>query len=546
MNKNIVISCGNVKYVLWFSNDLKLRCNKKINGKFVLGLDDKDKEIISSVVNSICVSKESSYFIRNGNYNGVPYNLYYDYNKSLYFTDSLDDDVNTYINMKFNNLPLVYSSLDERKKDLRTNVFNRSIKDGLIKFGVGASVCLLTFSLGTKLYYDTSVGEIISNYLISDYEDNISGEISFNELNINDSNVQQFNTFNKSDLDKIDVLSNNVDKKSLTFNEMKDVLDGNPNVDSEFKEFFSKLDFAFDDDLKYFNSSIMDKLGTLKVEYDSNSSSANGRYYPFDNKIVYYKVNCFNEVDPNTALHELGHVFQSVNTSNICFELSNELWTREVLRSMVDRGLISSDLFDKDDRGNIVYVDGYRDKLFLYYYLLELMPIQSIKKFQWQPDDSILVSSIADMNNVDEINMIHEVLELIDECRNEGFLRLDDERVIQIRTKLDYFYNKNKGISIQNDLDVFAFDYAGIKVISSSLNDILVQDSSYSGNYESFNLDDVIYYGKNKSYFSNDYKTELYCGVCEGSSDKRSYFHIYVDDDLQNNFIECNQNGMKK
>ena len=189
MNKNIVISCGNVKYVLWFSNDLKLRCNKKINGKFVLGLDDKDKEIISSVVNSICVSKESSYFIRNGNYNGVSYNLYYDYNKSLYFTDSLDDDVNTYINMKFNNLPLVYSSLDERKKDLRTNVFNRSIKDGLIKFGVGASVCLLTFSLGTKLYYDTSVGEIISNYLISDYEDDISGEISFNELNINDSNV---------------------------------------------------------------------------------------------------------------------------------------------------------------------------------------------------------------------------------------------------------------------------------------------------------------------------------------------------------------------
>ena len=547
MNKNIVIDCENIQYILWFSKDLKLCCNKKIDGKFVLGLDNKDKEIISSVINSLCVSKENSYFIRSAFFNDISYNLYYDYKKFLYFTDCFDDNVNSYINMKYNNMPLVYSSFSNEKNNI-SKVFNRSIKNGMIKFNVGASLFLMAFNLGTNLYYDTSVGDFISKY-ISGYEDDISGEISFNELNISNSNVETMNGFNISDLEKIGNVSINMSEqqRNITFDEMKDILDKNPNVDNEFKKFFSKLNFAFEDDLKYFDSSILNKLETLKVEYDSvGGNTVNGRYYPFDNKIVYYNVNSFNEVDPNTALHELGHVFQSVNTSNICFELSNEVWTREVLRLMVDRGLISGDLFKKDERGNIIYVDGYTDKLFLYYYLLELMPTESIKKFQWMPDDSILVSSIADMSNLDEVNMIHEVLDLIDECRNESFLRLSDEKVIQIRSKLEYFYNKNKGISMQNDLDVFAYDYAGIRVISPDFNNFLVQNSSISSDFNNYNLNDVVYYSKSKSYFSDAYQTELYCGLLQDGFDKRNYFSINVDDNMKYEFVEFNQKSMNR
>ena len=142
--------------------------------------------------------------------------------------------------------------------------------------------------------------------------------------------------------------------------------------------------------------------------------------------------------------------------------------------------------------------------------------------------------------------MIHEVLDLIDECRNESFLRLSDEKVIQIRSKLEYFYNKNKGISMQNDLDVFAYDYAGIRVVSPDFNNFLVQNSSISSDFNNYNLNDVVYYSKSKSYFSDAYQTELYCGLLQDGFDKRNYFSINVDDNMKYEFVEFNQNSMNR
>ena len=78
MDKSIIINYKNIEYTIWFSNDLKLCCNKKIDGNFVMGLDNADKKIISGVFDSLCVSKLNSYFIRSGSVNGVSYNLFYD------------------------------------------------------------------------------------------------------------------------------------------------------------------------------------------------------------------------------------------------------------------------------------------------------------------------------------------------------------------------------------------------------------------------------------------------------------------------------------
>lgn len=553
MNRSIVINYENIEYTIWFSNDLKLCCNKKIDGKFVLGLDDNDKKIIGDVIGSLCVSNENSYFIRNDSFNGVSYNLFYDYSKFLYFTDSLDDSVNSFVNLKYNNLSSVYTSKDsfynQYIESHKLDAFNRRIKNGLIRFSVGASVSLLLMNYATKtgsgvLTYDMfseDVKTYIQSSLTIDNSYNmVSGEISFSELNIN--NVS---TVDNYDLQSVTTSAQNVD--SITFDDMRLALESNPNVDSDFKEFFNKLDFAFNDSMNYvnFDSSILEKLKTLKVEYNFDSPRAeiaNGEYYTIQNKIVYYSVRNFSELNPNTALHELGHVFQSVNTDNLCFELSNEIWTVETIRAMVDRGLLSSDLFNKDARGNIIQVNGYTNRLFLYYYLMELLPVDAINKFQWSPDDFILVSSLADMNNEYEVNLVHEILDLINECEGDAYLQQSGERIVQIKQDLNYFYNKKLGFILEKDINLFAFDNVGVVVLDSDLNRLLTQNAELS---DSFNLDNVIYYGNAKSYFSNDYAAKLFCGVCVDDSDNRSFFPVVVDENLKYNFSEYRPNSFK-
>lgn len=541
MDKSIVVKNGDTEYILWLSKDLKLCCNKTVNGNFVMGLDSNDRMIISDVIDSLCVSSDSSYFVKSDSINGVSYNLFYDYNKFLYYTDSFDDGVNSFVNLKYNNIPLVYSSNDEKNKFDKAKRFVRQSLRCIVGFGVGVAIGFFAVRLAFKLYNDPELRKILSNYFISEVPTDlgISGELSFNELNIQKSNLvdgKKIDGFNVVNID------NGVEPYNITFSDISVALSNNSNVDSDFKEFFNKLDFAFDDNMEYFDSSILDKIGSLKVEYDFESdigNYVNGQYYPVDNKIVYYNAKYFNEVDPNTALHEIGHVFQSVYTSNICFELSNEVWTREVLRKMVDDGLISSDLFEKDARGNIVYEDGYTDKLFLYYYLMELMSKDSINKFQWKPNDFDLVSSLADMNNNYEVSLAHEILELVDECRSIGYLTSDNEKVVELKEKLNYFYNKKYGFNLENDINVFAFDYVPTNVNDSLFNELLIN------NLSGYNLDNVDYYGLAKSYFTDDYDTKLYCGVLRDRLN-RDYYEVSIDDNLRSDFSIYNGNGLKK
>ena len=292
MDKSIIINYKNIEYTIWFSNDLKLCCNKKIDGNFVMGLDNADKKIISGVFDSLCVSKLNSYFIRSGSVNGVSYNLFYDYNKSLYFTDSFDEGVNSFINLKYNNLLNVYASRglshDQFSQLQKSGVFNRKIRNGLVRFSVGLSTSLMLLNYASKIgsgvaSYDMFSGDMksyIQSSLVTDNSSSmVSGEISFSDLNIN--NLSYVDVDNSSD--------------SITFNDMRLAIESNPNIDSDFKEFFYKLDFAFNDSMKYvsFDSSILDKLKTLKVEYNYDSSkgdTANGEYYAVQNKIVYYRI----------------------------------------------------------------------------------------------------------------------------------------------------------------------------------------------------------------------------------------------------------------
>ena len=541
MDKSIVVKNGNAEYILWVSKDLKLCCNKKVNGNFVMGLDSNDRMIISDVIDSLCVSLDSSYFVKSDSFNGISYNLFYDYNKFLYYTDSFDDGVNSFVNLKYNDIPLAYSSNDDRNRYNSSKRFVRRTIKCLVSFGVGVSIGFFAVKLVAKLYTDPELRKIISSYFISEVPADlgISGELSFNELNIQKSDY--FNSMKSIGFNSVNV-ENGVETHDITFSDISVVLNNNSNVDDDFKSFFNKLDFAFQDNMEYFDSSVLDKLGSLKVEYDFESdigNYVNGRYYPVDNRIVYYNARNFNEVDPNTALHELGHVFQSVYTSNICFELSNEVWTREVLRKMVDDGLISSDLFEKNARGNIVYEDGYTDKLFLYYYLMELMSKDSINKFQWRPNDFDLVSAIADMNDNYEVSLAHEILELVDECRSIGYLTPDNEKVVELREKLNYFYNKKYGFNLENDINVFAFDYVPTNVNDSEFNCLMIT------NLGGYNLDNVDYYGLTRSYFTDDYRTKLYCGVLRDKLN-RDYYEVPIDDNLRSEFSIYNGFVLKK
>lgn len=543
MDKSIVINFENIEYTIWFSENLRLLCNKKVGGVFVSGIDQNDKSIIREAINSLCVSKDNSYFIKSDSFNGVPYNLFYDYSKFLYFSDSLDDSVNSFINSKYNNMPLVYSSSSDENDKFRTVInITRQVGKCLVSFGIGLSVSFLVFSLATKLVSNPDLREKIIKCIVSEVPNTleVSGELTFNEVNFQNSNF-----IGNDNIDYSNVSYVNNDKCDVTFDQIKDALQKNPNVDDGFKDFFSKLDFALEDDLKYFDSSIVDKFGSLSVEYITGSpigDYVNGQYYPGDNKIIYYDVNSFSEVDPNTALHELGHVFQSVKTNNICFELSNEVWTRETLKAMVDRGLMSSDLFSKDERGNIVYVDGYADKLFLYYYLMELMPTDSIKKFQWDSSDYNLISSFADMDNQYEVSLAHEILDLINDSRNVQFLRPDDKNVIKLKGKLDYFYNKKYGYDLDKDINLFAFDYISTNVSNYELNKLLINDSTL---LDSYDCEKVYYYGLAKSYFTDNYDTRIYYSL---SSDglNRQFFEIPVDDNLRVEFSEYNQSSFEK
>ncbi len=535
MDKSILINYKNIEYILWISKDLKFCCNKKVDGCFVAGLNDKDKKIISNVIGSLCVSKDNSYFVKSSVFNSVTYNLFYDYKKCLYFTDCFDDSVNSYVNLKFNNLPLVYNSSDRNDKE-KAKMFARQICRGLINFGVGLSISLLAFKLLSSFFSNPNFRDRISKSFISEVSSfDVSGELTFNELIIDNSNLV--------DINKFDILIDTIkqgDYDRVTFVDIKNSLENNFKVDDQFKEFFNKLDFAFEDSLEYFDSSILDKIGTLSVEYVFDSpkgSYVNGQYYPGDNKIIYYNAHDFSEVDPNTALHELGHVFQSVNTNNLCFELSNEVWTREILRIMVDKGLISSDLFNKDSRGNIVYVDGYTDKLFLYYYLIELMPGDSIKSFQWEPSDYSIVSSLADMGNAYEVGLAHEILESINDCRKIAYLTPDNENIVELKEKLNYFYNKKYGFDLDQDINLFAFDYVPTNIVDNDFNKLMIQNSEYS-------LENVDYYGLIRSYFTDDYNTKLYFGINDGLNKK--YYEIPIDDDLIVNFSSYSKSGLEK
>ena len=95
-----------------------------------------------------------------------------------------------------------------------------------------------------KLYNDPELRKILSNYFISEVPTDlgISGELSFNELNIQKSNLvdgKKIDGFNVVNID------NGGEPYNITFSDISVALSNNSNVDSDFKEFFNNIQYLF-------------------------------------------------------------------------------------------------------------------------------------------------------------------------------------------------------------------------------------------------------------------------------------------------------------
>lgn len=421
-DKNFIITMVNNKTIVYSFYDE--------NNRLHMTLPDKYYEICNLVYNSLFINKNTSVFIKTQNINNNLYNIFFDTKSKNYFwtqsngTPNLDD--NRLLNLRYNNMPLVLYK-DNKERNSENPLYYNKMMELHKKF--------IVVLIATHLSLATLV-----NCSVLGKDQNISENSSSTQSTVNYTYQQEYN-----------------------YNEIKRAIDVNPHLSDEEKQLLYNMKFVFDENNQYMNlDMVIERLRTLETEYSSNFDEKWNGCYHSNKNLVQIKADSFEEADISVIVHEFLHVLQSPS-SGYTVELSNELCTQEVLRRLEKEQLLGDH--------HIKYLNGtdssYDRHLYLYQVLAETIPNEAIRNYQFSCDKNILASALGKIDPESSKNEKGRAYQLIE---NFNDMKEDYDKYAEsnnfsnseilpsekdCQDKLNYYYKKQKGIDIAQDVNCF-------------------------------------------------------------------------------------------
>ena len=428
MNTIAYFKYNRKKYIITLLKNNRLQFFVKENDRIKVELSKEEIEICEKVINCIKVEKGRSIDLGIKSYNNQLFRLFYDTQLKLYYTDSNNQDVISYLNFKYNNTPTICANSSKNKtldSKNRKKFFEVPIK-------IGKKIVILSIVVGVSLFTVSSCDspEKYSNIYISES----SSEIS---------------KYNYSDIE------NAINKNKYFSQQEKDLL--------------KSMRFLFDENHQYMDmNTIVKRLEVMRIIYyseddESNIKGLNGVYSYQKNQIRMYNTSSFEDCDISVLVHEFLHSLQRVSNSFL-MELSNELFTRETIRRLCDSGQIQKDRLNSDNKlDEPVFGKGYDNYMPIYYTLAEIVDERYLRAFQFEGDTNILVYGLSHCENSDEkdAKKAFEFIANINEARKYDkeigiYLPVEDSFEISKRSYncLNYYYKIKNGHGIDEDLDV--------------------------------------------------------------------------------------------
>lgn len=314
---------------------------------------------------------------------------------------------------------------------------------------------------------------------------------------------------------------------------------------------------------------VIERLKTLEISYNEgecelqNLSSAEGIYFKDKNKIEIYKCDSFEKmktlpIKMSTFYHEFFHVLQSIRNDNrYMLELSNEAFTRETIRRMIDMGELDKELFKINDEvsdNRYIYGNGYSSDIHVFYDFAEMMDKEELGYYQFSGDYQkafmkhlIKIDQInkQDENASKQVNVI-QLFEAVDELRVSGYKSSEkyENAKQELLEKIDFYYKQQKGISIEDDLRTVAIKENKLfkEPEDRELREMLEKKNDNVKDVASYEKSDVhiLYNVVPRSYFSSEYpETVIQYKVYVSDNDiLPQWCDLKVDNELCNEYCE--------
>jgi hypothetical protein len=245
-----------------------------------------------------------------------------------------------------------------------------------------------------------------------------------------------------------------VENKECNYELIEEALITNNYIDKSEKDFISNaLKNEIEENQNYINiDKIVKRLKKLQVSYNKKYSYIAGSYNSVFNKInIYEKSNTnideyedenfsFSTSNKEVYFHELNHLITNsiqVSNQNIFSETINEMFTREYFNSYMQK-----------DTNNTAYEDYMKYA----YVLAEILPEDTIRKFKFSDNESVLVSGLLEIdNNIDEVYELISSIKLVNEDKEEIYKK--------IHNGYAYFYEKKYNKKMSEDLNMLLYFY---------------------------------------------------------------------------------------
>jgi len=488
------IEYENNTYLIFIQDRKKIIFAKEIDDIITIDLSKEEYKLLNKIYNNLKINTSNSIKLENMTINNNTYEVYYDpFTKNHFWKDLNIIEDNIFLNFRYNNMPTTYyNETKEEKKN--SKFYKKVIKIGhkLIPILISATISLSVLT-GCNLI-DRQQKEI----------DNIQ-KFSYVETIKKENNVEEsinIQTYEK-ELETEEV------KKEYNYEEIKNAINNNPNLTKEEKKFLESLKFIFDENNQYMDLEIIiDRLDNLKIEYKKEEKEAANRtiggYYDSEENILTMEnTESFKDADLRIFLHEFLHVLQ-INPYRYLAELSNEAFTRETIRRMIDEGLLEKEKFQDYTTKAEIYGLSYSKDLFVYLAITELLDENTLREYQFSCEDETITNALSDKSNT------YRLLNSIDKLRSydlgSNLLVTNDNNINRhiMLDSLNYFYEEKKGKKVEEDLELVCQSKYVDDICTEALEQTMLDYIN-----ENYDKEDM-YFGErrvpsHKSYLSNNY-----------------------------------------
>ena len=458
--------------------------NQKINIKltekgFLFTKENKteisieEKMLLKEIKKVLTIKPNSSKFVKRIKLS-KPYNLYYDFSSNNYFWLPEDNiynkEDNKILNFNYNHQEEIL--YDKNYPNLNDNTFYKKI----VNFANKTIIVFLASSIALSMNFP--IKSISEDNIRQSYEETIVYETEIPEETIVYETELPEETITYET--ETNVVEETVpEQKQITyiyeFKDVEDAINKNPNLTEEERNIIKSTKFIFDENHMYMDMGlVLMRLQTLKIEYDSdfNDIYTQGSYNMGKNIIKLRNKTIKGSLQE--FIHEYLHMLQK-SSNSVLMELSNQFFTNEVIMRLYEEKLLEDYYFydnmalkrinNGDDytqyteyeklnllSRNVVFERGYMGYTGLYYVLVDMLPQEVLREYQFNPGDlAILVNALEKVEPNQNFLKAFDLVFQINELRaynedNQSWKYQKD--VTELYDLLNSFYKSVKGKSI--------------------------------------------------------------------------------------------------